>query len=177
MEFLNVEIKAVCQDPDRVRDILLEHNARFIGQDHQIDTYFVVETGRLKLREGDIENSLIYYERQNDAGPKRSDVQLYETEKESGLKDVLRSFLDELVIVDKQREIYFIDNVKIHIDRVKGLGFFVEIEAIDNDGSIGEESLRHQCDHFLDMLAIPESDLLPDSYSDMIRASLESSAH
>jgi len=177
MEFLNVEIKAMCPNPDRVRDILQEHNARFIGQDHQIDTYFVVETGRLKLHEGDIENSLIFYERQNDAGPKRSEVQLYETEKESGLKDVLRSFLDELVVVDKQREIYFIDNVKIHIDRVKGLGSFVEIEAIDNSGSIGEESLRRQCDHFLDMLAIPESDLLTDSYSDMLRASLETSPH
>ena len=168
MKISIVEIKAVCHDPDRVRKILLGHNARFVGQDHQIDTYFVVETGRLKLREGDIENSLIYYNRPDDAGPKRSDVQLYKTQKESGLKDVLMSFLDEFVVVDKHREIYFIDNVKFHIDRVEGLGSFVEIEAIGNDGSIGEESLRRQCDHFLEMLAIPESDLLTDSYSDML---------
>ncbi|MCH8247573.1 MAG: class IV adenylate cyclase [Bacteroidetes bacterium] len=171
MKISIVEIKAVCHDPDRVRKILLDHNARFVGQDHQIDTYFVVETGRLKLREGDIENSLIYYNRPDDAGPKRSDVQLYKTQKESGLKDVLMSFLDEFVVVDKHREIYFIDNVKFHIDRVEGLGSFVEIEAIDNDGSIGEESLRRQCDHFLEMLAIPESDLLTDSYSDMLAVS------
>jgi len=171
MEILNVEIKAVCHDSDRVRKILLGHNARFVGQDHQIDTYFVVETGRLKLREGDIENSLIYYNRPDDAGPKRSDVQLYKTQKESGLKDVLMSFLDEFVVVDKRREIYFINNVKFHIDRVEGLGSFVEIEAIDIDGSIGEESLRRQCNHFLEMLAIPESDLLTDSYSDMLAVS------
>jgi len=168
MKISIVEIKAVCHDPDRVRKILLDHNARFVGQDHQIDTYFVVETGRLKLREGDIENSLIYYNRPDDAGPKRSDVQLYKTQKGSALKDVLTSFLDEFVVVDKRREIYFIDNVKFHIDRVEGLGSFVEIEAIDNDGSIGEESLRRQCDHFLEMLAISESDLLTDSYSDML---------
>lgn len=171
MKISIVEIKAVCHDPDRVRKILLDHNARFVGQDHQIDTYFVVETGRLKLREGDIENSLIYYNRPNEKRPKRSDVQLYKTQKESGLKDVLMSFLDEFVVVDKHREIYFIDNVKFHIDRVEGLGSFVEIEAIDNDGSIGEESLRRQCDHFLEMLAIPESDLLTDSYSDMLAVS------
>lgn len=171
MKISIVEIKAVCHDPDRVRKILLDHNARFVGQDHQIDTYFVVETGRLKLREGDIENSLIYYNRPDDAGPKRSDVQLYQTQKESGLKDVLKSFLNEFVVVDKRREIYFIDNVKFHIDRVEGLGSFVEIEAIDNDGSLGEESLRRQCNHFLEMLAIPESDLLTDSYSDMLAVS------
>ena len=171
MKISIVEIKAVCHDPDRVRKILLDHNARFVGHDHQIDTYFVVETGRLKLREGDIENSLIYYNRPDDAGPKRSDVQLYKTQKGSALKDVLTSFLDEFVVVDKHREIYFIDNVKFHIDRVEGLGSFVEIEAIDNDGSLGEESLRRQCNHFLEMLAIPESDLLTDSYSDMLAVS------
>lgn len=168
MKISIVEIKATCHDPDRVRKILLDHNARFVGEDHQIDTYFVVDSGRLKLREGDIENSLIYYNRPNDAGPKRSDVQLYQTQKESGLKNVLKSFLDELVVVDKRREIYFIDSVKFHIDRVEGLGSFIEIEAIDNDGSIGEESLRSQCDQYLELLGIPESDLLTDSYSDML---------
>ncbi|HFD33211.1 MAG TPA: CYTH domain-containing protein, partial [Gammaproteobacteria bacterium] len=44
-------------------------------------------------------------------------------------------------IVDKQRRIYFIGNVKFHIDEVKGLGSFVEIEAIDEDGNIGLEKL------------------------------------
>lgn len=56
---LNVEIKAKCSDPQRIRDILESHGAEHKGLDHQIDTYFRVQNGRLKLREGDIENFLI----------------------------------------------------------------------------------------------------------------------
>ena len=168
MKVLNVEIKASCDDPARIRDILESCDARCLGRDHQIDTYYVVEEGRLKLREGDIENTLIRYHRPDHAGPKRSDVELFKTERDSGLKDVLESFLERLVVVDKLREIYFIDNVKFHIDEVHGLGGFIEIEAIDKDGTRSEAVLQQQCEHFLELLAIPEENLLTDSYSDML---------
>ena len=39
----------------------------------------------------------------------------------------------------------FIGNVKFHIDRVKGLGTFVEIEAQDAGGRYGTRELRAQC--------------------------------
>ncbi len=168
MGIVVIEIKARCDEPDRIRSILQSENARFVGEDHQVDTYFVVEEGRLKLREGEIENSLIYYNRPNHAGPKRSDVRLYRTGTDTGLKNVLETFLETLVVVDKAREIYFIDNVKFHIDRVTGLGSFVEIEAIDENGVRGEEDLRVQCDHFLDLFDIDDADLLTSSYSDML---------
>lgn len=168
MAVVIVEIKASCHEPDRIRNILKGQNARFVGRDHQVDTYYVVDKGRLKLREGEIENTLIHYGRQNQAGPKRSDVQLFRTEPNSGIKDVLESFLDVLVVVDKHREIYFIDNVKFHIDEVDGLGGFVEIEAIDEKGTRNEASLTQQCQYFLELLGIQEENLLTDSYSDML---------
>jgi len=40
MKVINVEIKALCSDHERIRRILLEKNADFIGMDHQVDTYF-----------------------------------------------------------------------------------------------------------------------------------------
>ena len=49
------------------------------------------------------------------------------------LKEILIAAIGKKVVVDKQRQIYFIDNVKFHIDTVKGLGSFMEIEAIDKD--------------------------------------------
>ena len=58
MEKINIEIKARCKDLSRIRKILESRNARYIGKDHQIDTYFKVAQGRLKLREGKIENYL-----------------------------------------------------------------------------------------------------------------------
>ena len=72
------------------------------------------------------------------------------------------------VIVDKKREIYFIDNVKFHIDEVEQLGTFVEIEAINNTGKISKEKLTEQCDHFIQLLGIRFTDLIECSYGDMI---------
>ena len=72
MSHLNVEIKARCNNQDEIRRILKERGAEFKGVDHQIDTYFKSNNGKFKLREGNIENDLIFYERENKAGPKES---------------------------------------------------------------------------------------------------------
>ena len=165
---INVEIKAKCSNQDNIRNILKSKSARFIGIDHQIDTYFKVNHGRLKLREGNIENHLIYYERQDTAGPKKSEVNLYKTEPGSPLKEILSKLFDILVVVDKQREIYFIDNIKFHIDTVNNLGSFIEIEAIDTNGNIGIDKLTQQCEHFLTLFEIQQQDLVSPSYSDLL---------
>ena len=73
-----------------------------------------------------------------------------------------------MVVVDKSREIYFIDNVKFHIDSVKDLGTFVEIEATDADCSIGKNKLLEQCQHYLDLFKISKEDLISNSYSDLL---------
>lgn len=168
MQRLNIEIKAKCAHPEYVRSVLLEHSARFIGEDHQIDTYFRVPNGRLKLREGNIENALIHYQRTNQAGPKKSEVLLYKSQPESSLKPLLVQALGILAVVDKRREIYFIDNVKFHLDRVKKLGNFVEIEAISDNDAKTEQELYEQCRFYINLLGIQEQDLLSNSYSNMI---------
>ncbi len=166
---LNVEIKARCSDPDKIRKLLHEKRADFKGKDHQIDTYFQIPEGRLKLRQGSIENNLIYYQRTNQAGPKTSHIELFPvTEQSEVLKTILAKTIEIRCVVDKQREIYFIDNVKFHIDQVKRLGDFVEIEAIDSDGSLPESRLQEQCDYYMEYLGIQSEDLITHSYSDMI---------
>ena len=168
MSFINVEIKAHCSNPEDTEFILMQSNADFIGTDHQVDTYFNVGSGRLKLREGNIENALIHYERSNASGPKTSEVVLYKPAKGQALKEVLKKSLGVLVVVDKKRKIFFIDNVKFHIDAVEELGSFVEIEAIDKNGSIGKDKLQQQCNHFVQLLNIKEKDLVSFSYSDLL---------
>ena len=71
-------------------------------------------------------------------------------------------------MVDKKRKIYFINNVKFHFDTVEGLGTFVEVEAIDKDGSIGKEKLQAQCDEYAALFGIDAEDYCSVSYSDMI---------
>lgn len=165
---LNVEIKVRCSNPGFIRNYLKENKAEFKGTDYQRDTYFNVQNGRLKLRQGNIENALIHYERQNQSGPKSSQVSLYKVNDGDVLRNVLLSALGEKVTVEKKREIYFIDNVKFHLDEVPGLGSFAEIEAIDSDGTIGKERLQQQCEFYLKAFNINAKDLLTDSYSDML---------
>ena len=165
-----IEIKARCSQAQRVRDYLRSHGADIRGIDHQTDTYFRVPHGRLKLREGRIENALIYYERADQESAKQSNVLLTKTPSDSALKAQLTQALGVLVVVKKQREIAFIDNVKFHIDRVEGLGHFVEIEAIDSEGTLGPEQLRAQCQSFQNALGIQPHDLVAESYSDLLLA-------
>ncbi|MGH9426742.1 MAG: class IV adenylate cyclase [Terriglobia bacterium] len=168
MPHLNVEIKARCHNPQTIRDILRAHSADFRGTDQQIDTYFKVNHGRLKLREGNIENALIYYEREDQEGPKPSSVTLVPATPGSPLKTLLSQALGILMVVEKHRDIYFIDKVKFHLDAVEGLGTFVEIEAIDYDGTIGSERLLAQCHTFLSLFNIQPDQLVAVSYSDLL---------
>lgn len=177
MAHLNIEIKARCTDPERIRRILQQHNARFVGIDTQVDTYFKVPAGRLKLRQGTIENALIYYRRPDQSGPKQADVWLYPCPNGPAMKELLAAALGVRVEVIKRREIYFVDNIKFHIDQVEGLGDFMEIEAIDSDLSIGTEKLRAQCQMFLDLFGIRAEDMLERSYSDMLEHSANRQAN
>ena len=168
MPHINIEIKARFKDNNRIREILRSQSADFKGADHQIDTYFNVSFGRLKLREGTIENHLIHYSREDKEGPKQSNVILYKFDPASTLKDLLTRSLGVMTVVDKEREIYFVDNVKFHLDNVKGLGTFVEIEAIDYEGTIGRDELLAQCQYYMELFAISRDDLISRSYSDLI---------
>ncbi|RYZ23307.1 MAG: CYTH domain-containing protein [Chitinophagaceae bacterium] len=165
---LNYEFKAKTTRVDELESRLQGRAPRFVGEDAQKDTYFNVSRGRLKLREGNIENSLIHYERHNVAGAKQSDVILYEHQPAPALKDALTAALGIKVVVDKRRRIYFVDNVKFHFDRVEGLGTFVEVEAIDSDGSIGIERLKAQCAEWAAFFGIADADYMSDSYSDLL---------
>jgi predicted adenylyl cyclase CyaB len=140
----------------------------YIGLDHQIDTYFHVQKGRLKLREGNIENSLINYDRENIAGSKLSDIILYKHEPNAALKNILVHQLGVKTIVDKKRKIYFIDNVKFHFDVVENLGTFIEVEAIDSDGKYSIEALKVQCDHYFEFFGLTAINIVDQSYSDLI---------
>ncbi len=168
MPYLNVEIKARCHEPSFVRHYLQSNNAEFKGIDEQTDTYFNVAHGRLKLREGNIENNLIYYERSNQAGPKDSHFKLVKINDAAGLKEALTKANGIKVVVKKKREIYYIGNVKFHIDEVPGLGSFAEIEAGNILADLTKEQLKEQCDFYLAAFNIRPEDLIDVSYSDML---------
>src|SRR2546425_146931 len=121
MKLLNFEFKARANDEQQIRAALKRLHARFVGTDHQVDTYFRVPCGRLKVREGRIENALIYYARSNLPRARESRIEMMVLSPGNSVRKVLSAVFGDLAVVDKRREIYFVGNVKIHLDRVRGL--------------------------------------------------------
>jgi adenylate cyclase, class 2 len=171
MKNRNIEIKARIDDFSKIRPVLSDECAVFIGHDHQCDTYFSVPSGRLKIREGTIENCIVWYERPDIPGPKQCSYHLIPFEggdgKLSAMRELLEKSLGVTIQVVKEREIYFIGNVKIHLDTVAELGHFVEIEAIGRESLYGD-NLRFQCDRLLKRFGICPEALMDCSYSDML---------
>jgi predicted adenylyl cyclase CyaB len=168
MNIRNIEFKARVEGLEKYEQQLVALNPLFKGKDQQIDTYFNVPKGRLKLREGNIENALINYDREDLAGSKLSSVILYRHQPDPALKAILTHQLGVKMVVDKVRKIYFIENVKFHFDQVKGLGTFIEVEAIDNNGQYSLDQLQEQCDHYQAMFDLEHHQMIRQSYSDLL---------
>lgn len=68
--------------------------------------------------------------------------------------------------MSKQRELWLVDNVRIYLDTVHGLGTFIEFEVMAIDGR-SEESCRAQAEEMLQAFGISEGDLIAGSYADL----------
>ena len=171
MRLLIVEIKARCDRPDAIRQVLIEEGAVSRGVVQQVDTYFKCQSGRLKLRESTGCGELIHYAREDRIDPKTSVVTLYPAQRSRLLKRALTDALGVLAVVEKRREIYALEDVVFHLDAVEKLGAFVEIEARDPEGAIGRDELLRQCEGHMRRLGIGRDALIEGSYSDMLLAS------
>lgn len=166
LKHVNFEFKARLRNEGAVRAALKKLRARHVGTDRQIDTYFRVPCGRLKLREGRIENALIYYERSDTPRPRRAQIEMMLLPRRHPLRAILRQALEVLTVVDKRREIYLVGNVKIHLDRVRRLGKFVEVEAMSRSGGLGK--VRKQARKLQKLFGLAPADLVGQSYSDLL---------
>ena len=142
------------------------------GLDTQIDTYFAAPRGRLKVREGSLENALIAYERPDRPGQKPCDVTMTELDPEAsrGVREILEAVMPVRVRVHKRREIFFIGNVKFHLDSVEGLGTYIEVEAQGREGTPPRDVLEAQAAEWRARLGIADADLEARSYSDLLEA-------
>ena len=162
MQKVNIEFKARINDLAAARSKLRTLHPREMGRDRQRDTYFQVPQGRLKLREGSLEQSLIYYRRSDTAATRESRV-IYATVENTGeLRRVLEAALPVLGVVEKDREIFYVGGTKIHLDRVEGHGNFLEVEAPS----------EAEADRFFKFFGLEPAALEGRSYSDFARKNL-----
>jgi len=136
----NIEFKAIDPDPARSASACLALGAADEGFLRQTDTYFEVHHGHLKLREEDERAWLIYYERCPEAIARESRYFLLDVSDPVVMKDALAAALGVRIAVKKVRRLFLVRNVRIHLDRVVGLGDFIEIEAVaQSDSDLTDE--------------------------------------
>lgn len=165
----NLEIKARCTDLADARARAERVATEYLGVDHQVDTYFVTRSGRLKLRESSLSGAhLVPYLRPDVAGTRRSDYRIIPVPDPVGTKALLAELLGVHRIVDKQREIFLADNVRIHLDRVKGLGTFLELEAVFDGDPAREAGEQRKVDALMKELGVAAEDLLATSYEALV---------
>ena len=164
----NLELKARCPDPARVAEVVKQLGARLEWTKRQVDTYFHVRQGRLKLREQDGKPAeLIAYHRANETDVRASDYEIVIVPDPAALTSALTRTLGVRVIVAKRRTLYLWHNVRIHLDEVERLGSFLEFEAVispEHSEPVSSERL----DRLRDALQINADDLVAVSYSDLL---------
>lgn len=156
-------IKASVKNPEEMKARLQQLGAEFIGVDDQIDHYFETDRGKLKWRQGTIENLITHYERRPQQGLEHTIVYRYEVNPGSDAIAELQQAHTLLGIVKKQRSIFWLAEVKIHLDKV-GESFFVELEAIDRGKRIKAEELQARCRHVQKLLGVSEEEIIPTGY-------------
>ena len=164
----NLELKARCADLAAAREAVRRLGAAPVGLELQVDTYFIVPKGRLKLREIPGQPAvLIWYDRPNQDGVRASGYYLVPIPHPSTLKAALSAALRVRGEVHKRREIYLWHNVRIHLDDVAGLGSFLELEAVlspTEDEAMSSARLEPLCR----ALAIETADTQAASYADLL---------
>jgi len=69
--------------------------------------------------------------------------------------------------VRKRREIYLVENVRIHLDEVEGLGTFLEFEAMLDQQHPDEQVARELLDRLAGEFGLGPDSLLSGSYGEL----------
>jgi predicted adenylyl cyclase CyaB len=165
-----LELKARVECLEDIRERLWNLGAKPLGSFLQTDTYFKTSKGRLKLREvqGSKSAILIYYEREDSAEPKRSFVWLAEVSDPENIKAVLKEALGIRIVVEKVRDVFTWKGVQIHLDRVEGLGSFIEFEKPTGSSYENFAKDRELLKILMRHLSIKDHELIRLSYADLL---------
>ncbi|MBD3385317.1 CYTH domain-containing protein [candidate division KSB1 bacterium] len=164
----NIEIKAEIQDLSGLEERVALLSTQPVIPLVQEDWFFYSKTGRLKLRRINKEKSeLIYYERPDIAGPKTSEYLIVPVDNAAGLKTILTQTNGLRGVVEKTRHLYWVDQTRIHLDRVKDLGTFVEFEVVLKAGQPREEG-KALLDRLLNRLNIADLHFIEQAYIDLL---------
>ena len=164
----NIEIKARVASIDAVMPrarALAQCDAESIAQD---DTFFAVPHGRLKLREfADGRAELIHYQRADTADAKLSDYRRVPVPDAAALREALERALGVIGRVRKQRWLLLVGKTRVHLDRVEGLGDFIELEVVLRDDQSAADGVRI-ASLLMHELGLAQAERIAGAYVDLL---------
>lgn len=164
----NIEIKARIEHLDALlpkATAIADRDPVEIAQD---DTFFRCDTGRLKLRTlSPNSGELIFYRRADQQGPKESFYHLTPTSEPDRLRETLALACGQIGRVQKTRTLLLVGRTRIHLDRVQGLGHFLELEVVLEDDEPLEAGMREAHDIMV-RLGVVSSQLIEGAYLDLL---------
>jgi predicted adenylyl cyclase CyaB len=164
----NIEIKARIPSIDAVVDALRPLAPEGPVPIFQDDTFFRCAAGRLKLRAfSATQGELIFYRRENRQGPKESFYVRAPTSDPSALREALSLAHGEAGRVIKQRTLYLLGRTRVHLDRVQGLGEFLELEVVLEDGEPVDAGVE-EAHRLMAALGVSPEQLIDGAYVDLV---------
>lgn len=166
---VNLEIKIDINNISEIRNILRKINATYQFEMAQKDTYFKLGDNKIKTREiNGSEIQLIKYFRKEIKGKKISSYSVKTIS--STEKEIFLSRNKTLCEVYKKRELWIYKNTRIHLDRVKGLGKFLELETVLKD--VSKKEGDREFNNLVSILGIDKQKSIASSYSDILLAKI-----
>ena len=166
----NIEIKARLSAV-QAKQIRQEALARSSKKDEllqQTDTFYNVPAGRLKLREfGDGAAELIAYDRPDQAGPTLSSYVRCACADPKSLHEALTQSIGVRGVVEKKRQVIHVDQTRVHLDEVAGLGNFLELEVVLRNGQPFEEGEKIAAE-LMAAFGVTSESLIEGAYIDLI---------
>jgi len=164
----NVEIKARVGDVDCTRRLVERIADRGPEKLVQVDTFFNVQVGRLKLREvSETDAEFIHYLRSDAPWPTESHYERMPVSHPLALRELLAAALGVCGRVQKDRLVYWVGRTRVHLDMVRDLGNFLELEVVLETEEPVAVGVR-EAERLMDLFDIHEDSLLSDAYVDLL---------
>jgi len=161
---VNLELKVKVKSHKNFKTILEKTGTENRGLLNQKDIYYFVPNGLLKLRIENGRESLIFYNR-DEAGKNRwSDYKVVYFENR-GSEKLFSSIFRIETVVQKKRKLYYLNNTRIHLDSVKELGSFLELETLVLNG---KADARKRFNEVKKILKLNSFDEIKASYRDLM---------
>lgn len=164
----NIEIKARIESVEALASkaaAIADKGPIEIPQD---DTFFPCESGRLKLRAfSKGKGELIFYRRADRKGPKESFYIRSPTSDPEALRESLSLAYGQAGRVRKHRTLFFVGRTRVHLDKVEGLGHFLELEVVLEEGESSDAGVREARD-LAARLGIEPSQMIEGAYVELL---------